>query len=181
MHGILFLELKKYVELRWGKSTWSTLLADTGFAHRTYLPVQEYPDDEMETLVQTVAKTARLTVPFVLEDFGEFMVPDLLQVYRSLVHAHWKTLDLIENTEKMIHRVVRLRNPGARPPELLAERKNPTQVAIRYRSARKMCSVAVGIVRGVAKHYGESVAIAEPRCMHAGAAECIIEVRLTNG
>jgi len=180
MQGIIFLELKKYVDLRWGKSAWSALVADSGLMGRTYFPIHEYPDEEAVALVGTVSKTTGATVPAILEDFGEFIVPDLLQVYRSLIHSKWKTLDLIENTEKMIHRVVRLQNPGARPPELIAERKNPTEVAIRYRSSRRMCGIAKGLARGVAKHYGEQLAIDEPQCMHAGAAECVIELRLMN-
>ncbi|WP_394846088.1 heme NO-binding domain-containing protein [Pendulispora brunnea] len=180
MHGIIFLELKKYVGAKWGAPAWSTLLADAGLGSRSYLPVHEYPDDEAELLIGTVAKTTGQTFPTLLEDFGEFIVPDLLQVYRSLIHANWRTLDLIENTERMIHRIVRLRNPGARPPQLVTERRNPSQVAIHYRSTRRMCGIAKGMARGVAKHYGERVAIHEPQCMHTGAPECVIELRLAN-
>jgi len=180
MQGIIFLELKKFVELRWGSRAWPALLADGGYPTRIYLPAHEYGDDEMVGLVGTISLTTGVTVPAVLEDFGEFMVPDLLQVYRSLVHATWRTLDLIENTERMIHRVVRLRNPGARPPALGVERKGARALSIRYHSPRRMCAVAKGIARGVAKHYGEAIVLEEPRCMHQGSPDCLIEVRLAD-
>lgn len=48
-----------------------------------------------------------------------------------------------------------------------------------YRSERKMCGVAVGIVRGLASHYAETVEITEPSCMLSGAPACRIEVART--
>jgi predicted hydrocarbon binding protein len=39
-----------------------------------------------------------------------------------------------------------------------------------------LCAVARGIVRGVAKHFGESVSITDRACMHRGDAECVIVV-----
>jgi predicted hydrocarbon binding protein len=41
-----------------------------------------------------------------------------------------------------------------------------------------MCAVAKGIVRGVAKHHGESVTITEAECMLTGGKECRLAVRL---
>ncbi|WP_394824684.1 heme NO-binding domain-containing protein [Pendulispora albinea] len=180
MHGIILLELKKYVESRWGKTAWPTLVADTGLAGQTYLPVHEYPDDEMVALVRTASTTTGFSVPAILEDFGEFIVPDLLLLYRSLIHSKWRTLDLLENTEKMIQRVVSLRNPSARTLQMSAERRTPTEVRIRHRSAHRVCSVTKGIARGAAKHYGERIAIVEAQCITAGASECVLDLRLMN-
>jgi len=178
MHGIILLELKKYVDVRVGTVVWPQLLRAAGLDDRMYLPVQEYPDADVVALVGAASQSMGKSPDVILEDFGEFIVPDLVQVYRSLIHSSWKTLDLIEHTEKMIHRVVRMRNPGARPPELIVERTSPTALSITYRSARKMCGIAKGIVRGVAKHYGEAISIEEPSCMHLGAPECIIQIKL---
>jgi len=43
-----------------------------------------------------------------------------------------------------------------------------------------MCSVAKGVARGAASTMAERIAIDERQCMHTGAAECVIELRLTN-
>jgi hypothetical protein len=40
-----------------------------------------------------------------------------------------------------------------------------------------MCGIAVGIVRGLAVHYQEKIAIHELSCMAGGAAVCRILVR----
>jgi hypothetical protein len=77
-------------------------------------------------------------------------------VYGPLLDSEWRTLDVIQHTEETIHRVVRMRQPGAAPPRLRVDRASPDEVAIHYDSPRRLCAVARGIVRGVAKHFGEN-------------------------
>ena len=180
MHGVIFSELRKYVEQRHGgEETWKALLRDAGLGRRMYLPVREYPDAEAVALVSAASAATGVPVRGVLEDFGEFIAPDLMGMYRSLVRPEWRTLDFLEKTEETIHRVVRLKDPAAKPPEIRCERTAPDEAVVRYASARRMCGVAVGIIRGVAAHYGEPVQIDEPRCMHRGDPECEIRVRVT--
>ena len=90
------------------------------------------------------------------------------------------TYDLILNTEQTVHKVVRAKNPGALPPELHCVRPREDTVVITYTSKRKMCAVAIGISRGVAKHYAEHIAITEPACMLRGDASCQIVVKRTS-
>jgi predicted hydrocarbon binding protein len=178
MHGIIFSELRKYVDTTLGNGAWTAALADAGLANKLYLPIQEYPDADVFALVSSAARTTGQTIPAILEDFGEFIAPALLGLYRTLVRPEWKTLDLLENTEQTIHSVVRARNPGAKPAELSAVRVSPDMVDLTYTSQRKLCPVAKGIVRGVGKHFGETITIHEVACMHDGADACRMEVRV---
>jgi predicted hydrocarbon binding protein len=73
--------------------------------------------------------------------------------------------------------VVRARNAGARPPELRAERIAPDEVVVRYTSARRLCGIAKGIVRGLARHFAQTVTLEEPVCMLRGDTECVLRVR----
>lgn len=177
MHGVIFVELKKFVDDRLGDEAWSDLLRKAALEGRIYLPVQVYPDAEAMALVSAACARTGLGADPLLQQFGEFIAPDLLRMYGSLLKGEWKTLEVVENTEATIHRVVRARNPGARPPELHTERAGPNEVVVVYGSARKMCGIAKGIVRGLARHFGERVTIEELACMHSGAPECRISVR----
>jgi serine/threonine protein kinase len=49
-------------------------------------------------------------------------------------------------------------------------------VQIVYSSDRQLCRVAIGIVQGVARHYGETVRIAEDACMLRGDPFCSLQV-----
>jgi hypothetical protein len=179
MHGIIFSELQKYVETKYSSEVWKGLLKEAGIGNRLYVPFQTYPDQEVMMLVSTASKLTGQPVGQILEDFGEFIAPDLMNLYRSLVDPRWKTLDFLEHTEATIHRVVRLKNAGAEPPELKVSRASPTEVLITYTSARRMCGVAKGIARGLARHYDESVTITESACMLRGHPKCLISVKIS--
>src|SRR5262249_37775038 len=162
-------ELKKFADERLGVHGWDQLLARSRLGPRLYLPTQEYPDDQAARLIDAAAAATGLAAKAIMEDFRAFIVPDLLRVYGALLDPSWRTLDGVENTEPMIHRVVRLRDASARPPELHVQRPTPDRVVITYRSHRRMCGVARGIVRGLATHFGETIALEEPSCMLLGA------------
>src|SRR5688572_2388215 len=123
MHGIIFGELKKLIDSRLGGDSWRTVLQEAGLGSVIYMPVGEYPDAHALAIVGVIAQKTGKDVKVVLEEFGEFIAPHLLMLYRHMVKPEWKTLDLLENTEQTIHRVVRLRNPGAKPPELKTDRE----------------------------------------------------------
>ena len=116
----------------------------------------------------------------ILEDFGAFIAPDLPDMFWGAIQPEWKTLDVIEHTEGTIHSVVRLKNPGARPPQLQVTRPTPHEVIIDYRSPRRMCALARGISRGLAGHFHETVVITESEYMHRGDNRCLISVRLAH-
>jgi predicted hydrocarbon binding protein len=181
VHGIIFAELKKYVDSKLGHGSWSSLLKEAGLDGRIFLPIEAYPDKDIVALVKAAGKITKQPADALLQDFGEFIVPDLLKMYGSLLRKGWTTVDVIESTEETIHRAVRSRIPGAKPPQLRCERRSPEEVVVHYASARRMCAFAKGLVKGLAHHYGESVYIRESSCMHKGDKECRIAVRARPG
>lgn len=177
MHGIIFSQLRKYVVTKQGSRAWSTLLKHAQLENRSYLSVSEYPDAEMEALVSAAAKMSGQSATVVLEDFGVFIAPLLMNTYRHLIPGDWKTLDVIEKTEETIHHVVRVQTPGAKPPVLRTTRRSEDEVVLIYGSPRKLCALAIGIARGVANHFKETIEATQTKCMHNGAPHCEIVFR----
>ena len=178
MHGVIHIELKRYLTKKHGASAWEAALQEAGLAGRTYDSTHAYPDEETGALVCAAAKVASMSRPALLEAFGEFIAPALLAFFPRLIDPAWKTLDLIVNTEGTIHTVVRTAKAGALPPELKASRIGPREVQVDYSSRRGMCGLAKGIIKGVARHYQEEVEIQETQCMSQGAQSCILMVRI---
>lgn len=178
MYGLIFMGLRKYVDANLGANKWNNLLTESGIGSKIYSYNSEYQDHEAVALVSMVSKLTGKTVPAILEEFGEFITPELFNMYRLLIKPEWRTLDLIEHTEETIHKTVRMKNPGAKPPELKVSRLNPNEVVITYSSQRKMCGIAKGIAKGVAKHYREQLSIVEPSCMLRGDANCKISIKV---
>ena len=177
MHGTIFHELEKYAGARLGDGAWPRLKEAAGIdPAKQYEIFKSYPDEEVGALVGAASAQTGLAVPAILEDFGEFIAPDLLEMYWGAIAPEWRTLDVIEHTESTIHTVVRLDHKESAPPYLHAERTGPDEVRVRYTSARRLCPVARGIMRGIARHFNETVSIQDERCMHRGDADCLMVV-----
>ena len=177
MHGLIFAELKKYVETKFDAKTWETLLEKSGLKGNMYIAASVYPDSDIMALVGTACTMTGLSAKAVLEDFGEFIAPDLVAQYSFLIKPEWTFLDFLCNTEDTIHKVVRF-HQGVTPPRLVVNRTSNDSVVISYDSARRMCALLKGIVKGAAKHFKEDVRILESRCMLQGDPACMFTVQV---
>jgi predicted hydrocarbon binding protein len=177
MHGLIFAELKKYVQARFDDKTWEVLLEKAGLKGNLYMASTVYPDSDILALVNTACQMTGLAAKAVLEDFGEFIAPDLVGQYSFLIKPEWTLLDFLANTEETIHKVVRF-NKGVTPPRLSVTRQGDERVVISYDSARRMCALLKGIVKGAAKLYKEDVIITETRCMLQGDPSCVVTVQV---
>lgn len=177
MHGTIYAGLKKYVLAQLGTDAWNQVLVTTQLSERIYDPSHAYPDEEAMRLAQALAQRLDRPLQEVLEDVGAFLAPNLLHLYRRHLNPRWGTLDLLEHTEQTIHRIVRVADPGARPPVLSAQRRSACELTLQYRSRRRLCAIARGIIRGTAEHFGETVEVTETRCQNQGAECCEMLVR----
>ena len=172
MHGLILVELKSFAESQLGAEAWAGLLEESGLPGRSYDVRWSYPEEDVPRIVAAAARRTGLPEHAVLEAFGEFVAPRLLSLAGSRLKAEWKTLDVVEHTERAIHSFVRAVHPDATPPYLRVHRTSPSDVIIFYDSPRKLCFVAKGIVKGMARHFGERIGIVEERCMLTGAPDC---------
>ena len=177
MHGVIFHEFSRYVDSHFGRQVWNDAVADAGLSNPVFLPTQLYPDADLLGIVSAVCRKIGREPAAVLEEFGVFIVPFLASLYAALIDANWTLLDLLERTEETIHRVVRIREVGAAPPQLKCRRLGLHEAEIHYTSDRKMCAFAKGIIRGLAKLYEQPVELTEPACMHQGSPACRILVK----
>jgi predicted hydrocarbon binding protein len=174
MHGTVLFHLHRYAERTWGQDAWSQLFAKAGLAEKSYSPVGVHPDEDMVALVNAAAELTGLAAIEILTRFGEYLAPELVAIYPSLIDSDWRTLDLIANAEQVIHEAVRAQKPESSPPILRAQMVNPHEVHLVYASPRMMCSLLKGIVKGVSNHYGENIRVIEESCMLEGSPFCSI-------
>jgi len=183
MHGLIFFYLQKFLAAAAPGAASTTAASPEGttttVASRTsrYLPTGVYPDAEAVGILGEVAHATDAPLPDVVERFGEFLAPHLLKVADSEIDPSWTLLDLVERTESIIHAMVRVRNPGAKPPVLETLRVGPRELQLIYRSSRRMCRLASGLIRGMAGRLGEPVEIEETSCMHRGDPFCSFLIR----
>ncbi|WP_347156508.1 heme NO-binding domain-containing protein [Pontibacter chitinilyticus] len=157
MHGSIFVLLKRFVENAYDYSTWINLLEEAGIERPVSYQMHEmYPVRELFALVHTASALTGLPVHELLERFGEFLVPDLLLIYKKYIHPDWRTYDMLLNTEIAMHGAVRREDARTTPPKLQVTQQGNKQLIVDYYSKRRMAGVAVGIIKGIAKYYNES-------------------------
>lgn len=155
IHGSMFFLLSEFITDRFGNKTWLELTKKAG-VESSYDMHTNYPASEMFLLIKMAADHAELTENVIKEQFGEHLVPRLLTLYKSHINPEWKTFEMLENTELVMHKAVRKQENDANPPVLNVSRIHDKLLIIDYYSKRKMASLATGIIRGIAKFYNES-------------------------
>src|SRR5438552_2482238 len=150
MHAVIHLALKKFMEAKYGSPQWLRFLDLAALPSALpYVRLGQYPDEELEAIIAVAARETETPVETLVEEFGFAIAPDLITMYPRLIKPEWRTLDLLANTEETIHQIVRQRQPGMRPALLQCERLSPQEVRITYTSSRRLCALALGIIRGV--------------------------------
>ena len=155
MHGLIFTLLKRYVQTTYDHSTWVRLVEATGLSATDFNHRDVYPDAHLYALVGQAAESTGIPAAELQEKFGEYLVPDLLYMYQKHIEPEWRTLEMLEHTENVMHTRVRAHHPENRPPVLTVERVSEREVRIEYVSPRRMGALAVGIVRGLARYFDE--------------------------
>lgn len=180
MHGIILRGLKQFVVENYDHETWTLICEEAGVDRTLFVPVTEYPDEIVFDIVGAAAEISGEDPEDLLFAYGRFVVPTLVETYGVHVPGDWEGLDLVVNVERYIHEALRRKSTGDfEPPEIGAERLDDDRIVVTYGSDRGLCTVAKGILQGVADHYGETYEIEERRCMHEGDPECEIEVTRT--
>jgi hypothetical protein len=156
IHGSMFLLFKKFIEKNYNHNTWLELNKAAGTLQPAYEMHKNYPASEMFSIIGAAAKHMELSKNTLKEKFGEYLVPDLLNIYKSHLNPSWKTFETLEYTEQVMHKAVRNEAGNANPPVLNVTKVGDKLLIIDYYSKRKMASLAIGIIRGIAKYHNES-------------------------
>ncbi len=172
LHGMVHAEFRQHAMGLVGHARWKALLDEAGLPSQPPRLSQRYPDVDLGAAVGLLAGATNSTASRVLHDFGRALFPTLIAIYGDLVPSAWRALDLIEHTEEVIHRAVRLQDASAAPPRLQSMRVSPAEVRVLYSSARRLCSLAHGLLEGVGAHFDEPLQITQARCVGRDDAVC---------
>ncbi|MDX1804502.1 MAG: heme NO-binding domain-containing protein [Alcanivorax sp.] len=162
MHGVILSKLKDYVLDTRGADAWDAIRNDAGMPDSSFVPIRIYPDEDLDALLESAGKLTGLPRVSILEDFGEWVIPPLISMYRAMIPEDWDAVDFLTNVDERVHeRVIRMKDPEARPPSIGVTEVAPRELEITYRSHRNMSALAIGCVRGVAAYYGEEMQLLE--------------------
>ena len=176
--GIVFSLLEQVVSAEYGADTWDELL-DAAGASGVYTSLGNYPDEELMKLVGAASVKLELEPDVVVSWFGRNAVPLFAESYPQFFDPHQDTQSFVLTLNGIIHPEVRKLYPGAIVPDFDFDTSSPEVLRMGYRSPRKLCAFAEGLIAGAADHYGEEAAIEQSECMKRGSDRCLLEIRFT--
>jgi predicted hydrocarbon binding protein len=78
--------------------------------------------------------------------------------------------------DQVIHVEVRKLYSDAGLPEFKYQDENDNELVMLYRSPRKLCALAEGLMAGAAKHFNSDYQLKHDICMHNGDDHCRFEL-----
>jgi hypothetical protein len=172
--GVVFNLLEQLVARDFGEDTWDTLLDESGL-DGVYTSLGSYPDEDLVKLVGAAAEALAMPADDVVSWLGRNALPLFAQRYPQLFEPHDSTRSFVLTLNDIIHPEVRKLYPGADVPEFDFDSRDELLV-MGYRSPRKLCSFAEGLLLGAADHFGERLTIEQPACMKRGDERCVLEI-----
>ncbi|MCP5180603.1 MAG: heme NO-binding domain-containing protein [Pseudomonadales bacterium] len=175
MKGVVFNILADMVESSYGIEAWDGLLLATGL-EGVYVATESYPDEELYALVEAASKATGIEASALVPAFGRYMMPAFVEQYPMFFPEGQTLKQFLLTVDAVVHKEVRKLFPDAGLPEFRYRDDRPDALTMVYRSPRRLCALAEGLVQGAADHFGERCRIAHDVCMHRGADRCELEM-----
>ena len=178
MKGIVFNLLEQLVVEEYGDETWEALL-DSAELDGVYTSLGSYDDADLFKLVGAASQALDTPPDDIVRWFGRNAMPLFAQRYQQLFAEHQESRSFVLALNDIIHPEVRKLYPGAVVPEFGFPASEDGKLVMEYSSPRKLCAFAEGLLLGAGDHFGESVAIEQPCCMHRGDPQCRLEIEFS--
>lgn len=178
MKGVVFVALAEMMQNNYGHRTWNDILEKSQLESQgIYTVAETYKDEEAIKLLQVISVKLNKSSDDVLKLFGFFLFFYFSKHYPHFFHAK-KFSDFLLSVDEIIHTEIKKISPSSNPPQIKATIINDHNINVSYSSNRKLCSLAIGLIKGAAKMYGHSVVVEHLQCMHDGHQKCELLLKI---
>lgn len=169
MKGVIFTHLQEMVETQMGFSVWDDVieaceLGSEGIFVSTLL----YPDEELFAIVGALSEKAAIPAEDLVEAFGFYLFPKLHESIPASVFAPGSMWEMLDGLDSIIHMEVRKLDKHAETPRITVKSSTDNEKVLEYRSDKKLCRLAIGMLKSAAEVFHEKLSISMPVCMHDG-------------
>lgn len=175
MKGAVFIALNEMVVEQHGLGAWLSIV-DEADTDGVYTSTSNYDDAEMFSLVEVICKTLNAPADAVLKEFGIYLFDFLHKAHPVFAEAQPDFFSFIESIDGVIHVEVHKLDENAQTPEIDVTKCSETQAHLRYKSPRKLCHLAEGLLIGAASLYGIEITVSQTACMHSGSESCTLVI-----
>lgn len=174
MKGEVFLAFNQMVEDQLGIDCWEDLLVKVNpESQGIYTSLEAYKDEELFDLVTALSEFTAQPKEVLIEQFGEYLFKSLNIKYPIFTEQQPDFFSFIKSVDGVIHREVKKLYQTKNLPSLSCDQIDKTTLHVDYRSPRKLCVLAEGLIRGSAQHYNTPYVLKHVECMHKNSERCL--------
>ncbi|BBM83765.1 protein kinase domain-containing protein [Candidatus Uabimicrobium amorphum] len=157
IHGILFVEFKKYLNAKFGGDTWANMRRNIKLDCDTFKSPQRYPYEDLLKIVQATCQITGLSQEFIFEDFGEYIGLKFVDMFWYVVNAKWKTLDTLEHSLEIVSIIAK---SGKYNFHMKCERTSASEVVVVCKFLPEVHLMLKGSIKGLSRYHQEQIKIA---------------------
>lgn len=176
MKGVVFDILRDMVEENYGLEGWQAILEASG-SHGLYVASKTYDDHELMSLVAAASEITKIPTFDLIFAFGEFMVSGFQQRFPKFFETE-SFIKFLISVDKIVHVEVRKLYPDAVLPTFDYSDEEPEKLTMIYKSPRKLCRLAEGLISGSAQYFNQKYELTHDVCMHTNSDHCELKIQL---
>ena len=155
MKGVVFNVVEEVLTELHDAETWDDLLDSAGL-DGSYTALGNYGDHELLGIVEAAAAATAMTIDELWRTVGRLALPKLAARLPDIVASAGDARSFLLSVNSIIHPEVRALYPDARPP-VFEFTESGQELIVRYRSARRLDSLAEGLMLGCGDLFAEVV------------------------
>ena len=176
MKGVIFNVLEEMVEDNYGMAVWNEILDEAEQHEGIFIAGQSYADETLFQFVQIICDKLQQPSDLVITVFGEYLFSKLVERHKVLIEGQTDLDTFLKNIDSIIHVEVGKLYVDPNLPSIECFDLDTNKMTMRYRSPRKLCPLAEGLIRGASSYFEQAIKITHTTCMHKGSDHCDLEI-----
>ena len=177
MKGVVFNLLEEFITREYGEDAYEDILDTCALENGgVFIGPETYPDADFAALVDAACGRLGVTRADTLRAFGRFMFPSLLRRFPAFAEGHTHPRTFLKTVGDVIHVEVGKLMRETEPPEVTCVDAAHGGLILTYRSHRRLCALAEGLLDGAAAHFETPLARRQTACVDDGADRCEFDI-----
>jgi predicted hydrocarbon binding protein len=178
MQGVVFTSLTEMLEEVAGIEKLQLILDTAALKDDAFVSTDVYEDSDLFQVVGAASETLDIPVRTLVTDFGKYLFVTLSAKHPRLSADFPDFKSFLLGIESVIHVEVSKLYPSSSLPIFDYENPGENELVMLYRSPRKLCHLAEGLIAGAAEAFKASYTLEHPLCMHNGETHCRLEIKI---
>ena len=176
MKGVIFNILEEMVEENYGMAVWNDILDEANQDQGIFIAGKRYQDETLFQFVQIICQKLEQPSHIIISAFGEYLFGKLVDRHKVLMENQGDLDSFLKSIDSIIHVEVSKLYIDPNLPSIQCIDNDSGTMTLRYRSPRKLCPLAEGLIYGAAQYFAKKVTIKHDTCMHKGDEHCDLEI-----